>query len=328
MTELSVVIPSRMRERILSETLRRLLEQGDGQPVEVIVVYDGPSPERRLAAEVAAGAPTPVRVTEQPPSGPAAARNRGIELAAGEAVLFLGDDAWPAPGLLERHLEFHRANPGEEAALLGLVEPAPPLAGSALQRWLHTGGVQFGYGRLQPGEVPADCFWTANVSVKAGLVRQVGGFDEEFTDAACEDAELGLRLARAGMRLTYDPAAAAEHYHPTDLEATLARMRRVGEAHRVLERKAPELAMPSRPGLRHRAKAAALTPLALAGAARETTWRFLCDEAQREAFWGVEPPAGRRLAIGDGLARVAIRADEGRKTAASKGSDPGGFSDL
>ena len=84
-------------------------------------------------------------------------------------------------------------------------------------------------------------------------------------------------------------------------------MRRVGDAFRVLERKAPELPMPSRPAARHRAKAAALTPLAAAGLQRETTWRFLCDEAQREAFWRIDPPPGRALAIGNELARLATK---------------------
>ena len=305
--ELSVVIPSRERERILSETLRRLTDQVTGRPVEVIVVYDGPGRERRISAETAGATSEPLRVLEQEALGPAAARNRGVETAEGAAVLFLGDDAWPEEGLLDRHLTFHRENPEREAALLGRVGPAPPLDGDEFVRWLHSGGVQFGYGELVTGEVPATSFWTANVSAKTELLRAVGGFDEEFTDAACEDAELGLRLAAAGMRLSYDPEAVALHYHPTNLAGTLARMRRVGRAFRVLERKAPQLPMPRRPSAKHRLKAAALTPLAAAGIGRETAWRFLCDEAQREAFWGVEPPAGRALAIGNGLARGEMR---------------------
>jgi GT2 family glycosyltransferase len=305
MVELSVVIPSRERETVLDETLRRLIGQAADLPVELIVVYDGPADTPRSAGRLAPGSEVPLRVAEQPPLGPAAARNRGLAMARGAATLLLGDDVWAEPGLLDRHLEFHQGNPEDAAALLGLVEPAPPLDRSPFVRWLHTAGVQFGYGDLVPGEVPVSRFWTANVSAKTSLLRAVGGFDEAFADAACEDAELGLRLAREGMRLSYDPTAAALHYHPTDLPRTLERMRRVGRAFRVLEERAPELPMPSRPGPRHRLKAAAL---ALGGGerSREATWRFLCDEAQREAFWGVEPGEGRRLRIGDGLARRAI----------------------
>ena len=309
-----MVIPSRERETILDETLRRLLDQATGLPVELIVVYDGAAQGPRSAWRLAPASEVPLRVAEQPERGPAAARNRGLAMARGAACLLLGDDAWGEPGLLERHLEFHRDNPEDSAALLGLVEPAPPLDRSPFVRWLHSDGVQFAYGALSAGEVPASCFWTANVSAKTSLLRTVGGFDEAFTDAACEDAELGLRLAEAGMRLHYDPRALALHYHPTDLARTLERMRRVGHAFRLLEERAPGLPMPRPPGPRHRLKAAALTGFAAAGgrtvAGRETTWRFLCDEAQREAFWGVEARDGRRLRIGDGLARRAIAAQE------------------
>jgi GT2 family glycosyltransferase len=328
MVELSVVIPSRERETVLDETLRRLIQHAAGLPVELIVVYDGPAETPRSAWRLAPSSEVPLRVAEQPALGPAAARNRGLAMARGAASLLLGDDVWAEPGLLESHLEFHRGNPEDAAALLGLVEPAPPLDRSAFVRWLHTDGVQFGYGELAPGEVPATCFWTANVSAKTSLLRAAGGFDEAFTDAACEDAEFGLRLARAGMRLHFDPDAFATHYHPTDLPRTLERMRRVGKAFRLLEQRAPELEMPSRPGARHRMKALALSAANVAAGGergRQAVWRFLCDEAQREAFWGVEPGEGRRLRIGDRLAGRAIaaeRAGEGRETEAQ---DAGGL---
>lgn len=323
MVELSIVIPSRDREAVLRETLQRVLDQAGEMPVEVIVVYDGPSAQSREAWRLAGAGVAPVRVAEQEARGPAAARNRGIALARGPSCLFLGDDVWVEPGLLERHLEFHRDHPQEGAALLGLVTPTPPLDASPFIRWLHSEGVQFGYAPLRAGEVPPTCFWTANVSAKTSLLRVVGGFDESFTDAACEDTELGLRLARAGLRLHYDPAARALHHHPTDLAATLERMRRVGRASRVLEGRAPELETPRRPGARHRAKAAVLTVLAAAGLRispiRETAWHFLCDEARREAFWGIEPSSGHRLRIGRRLARLMIAAEAKQRAGRSAG---------
>lgn len=310
--ELSVVIPTRDREAILLETLATLERQANGLPVEVVVVVDGSSDGSAGAGRALSGrSPLRLRVLDQAALGPASARNRALTAARGTACLFLGDDIRPRAGLIERHLEFHRRHPDPGSALLGLVVPAPPLDQSPFIRWLHERGVQFGFASLSPDDpVRPEHLWTSNASVKTELLRAVGGFDEAFTAAACEDAELGLRLAGAGMTLRFDPAAIGEHYHPTDLAATLLRMRTVGHAFQRLHARVPELPMPRRPGLRHRLKATALTVLNLARPrpswVRHATWRFLCDEVQREAFWDTAG-RGKEPRIGGLLARVAER---------------------
>jgi len=310
--ELSVVIPTRGRKRILLETLARLEGVAAPLPVEIIVVDDGAVDGSADAAEeLSVRSSLSLRVLRQEALGPASARNRGLSIARGNASLFIGDDIWPRQGMIERHLDFHRRRPEPVAALLGRVVPAPPLDTSEFIRWLHTSGVQFGFAGLDP-DVPAppECFWTANVSAKTSLILEAEGFDESFRTAACEDAELGLRLAKSGMQLQFDPRAVAEHFHPTDLTATLERMRTVGEAFRVLSERAPEFPMPRHPGARHRVKAWPLTAFYLAHLRprriRHASWRFLCDEVQREAYWGLQGAAGAPH-VGATLARLATR---------------------
>lgn len=310
--ELSVVIPTRGRRDILAGSLQRLREEAKGLPVEAIVVSDGAADGTvQMVRGFASDTGFELRLVERPARGPAAARNAGIEAARGSACLFLGDDVRPLPGLLERHLRFHREHPERGAALLGRVVPEPPLDRSPFVRWLHTGGVQFAYAALSPERpVPPEHFWTANVSAKTALLREAEGFDESFSGAACEDAELGVRLAHAGMSLSYDPGARGEHSHPTDLARTLERMAAVGRAGRLLAELAPELPAPRRPGLRHRLRAAALTTLyALprrSQRVREATWRFLCDQVQREAMWGADEAEAPLPRTGAGLARRAL----------------------
>jgi GT2 family glycosyltransferase len=290
--ELSVVIPTRGRRDLLMETLRRIDADSPGPAIEVVVVSDGSADGTTESVRaLATGSGFELTLLEEPARGPAGARNRGIVEARGAACLFLGDDVRPRPGLVERHLRFHRERPEREAALLGRVVPAPPLDRSPFMCWLHEGGVQFGYAALSPGRpVPPEDFWTANVSAKTDLLREARGFDERFEGAACEDAELGVRLARAGMTLSYDPDAVGEHDHPADLAGTLERMAAVGHAYRLLGELAPELAMPRRSGRRHRLRAAVLTALYVLPrtslGTREAAWRFLCDQVQRETMWG------------------------------------------
>lgn len=312
-----MIIPTRDRRVVLLETLDRLERQAGDAELEVIVVDDGSSdgtPDA-VRAWAAKGRVHELRLLEETARGPAAARNRGIEAARSPVCVFLGDDTWPTEGLISRHAAFHRARPAVQDALLGRVSWAPPLDTQPFLRWLEHSGVQFAYQKIPGREGLGGGFlYTSNVSLKTDFLRDHGGFDEGFAHAAFEDIELGLRLEQAGMRLAYDPDARVEHWHPTDLPSAMRRMWAVGRSNAQLVSIHPgRWPAPTRPGPRHSVKAAALIALNLlaigrARRVREETWRFLCHEVHREAFWsgGDERPR-RRPRRGALLARLAAR---------------------
>ena len=323
---LSVIVPTHQRPEILTETLSRLVSHSHEDPIEVIVVHGDIGDGSAEAAGALVGkAPWPIRVFAQTGFGPAPKRNRGIREAHGPVCLFLGDDTLPAPGLVKHHLDFHARMPLETDAMLGLVTPAPPLDEYPFIRWLHEEGAQFGYGELEPGGVvSAGCFWTANISVKRSLLESSGGFDEGFSVVACEDSELGYRLAREGLRIHFQPEARTEHFHPTDLLGTLRRMKEVGEAYVRLCELAPEAPRPTRPAMRHRLKAAAIT------AAMRTrpslfvsrrAWRFLCDETLRESYW--RATGDEVVTVGATLERIALADPAANPPRPSRAGSPG-----
>lgn len=244
--ELSVVIPTFNRLEILRRALGLLAEEGDrfGVPHEVLVVDDGSSDG---TAEYLAGDTVPraslvkVRVISQENAGPARARNRGVEEAAGELVLFLGDDILVTPGLLALHVEAHQARRGSgEVAVLGRTLWAPEMRPNAFLRFLMEGD-QFGFKHIEDNEdVPYNFFYTANVSLSRQTMLGAGLFDESFPNAAWEDVELCYRMIRDGMRLVYEPRALVHHLHPTSLKSFCHRRELVGVDAVRLYRKHPE----------------------------------------------------------------------------------------
>jgi len=320
--ELSVIVPTRDRRETVLATLAAIDRAAAGQAVEVVVADDG-SGDGTAAAIERTGAALEIEVLcvrRARAGGPAAARNAAVARARSPLLLFLGDDMAPRPGLIERHLRFHRQHPAGERALIGLIAPAPG-CDTPFARWLHECGKQFAFAEISAGaEVPVRLFYAANLSLKAELLARAGGFDERF-EFGHEERELGIRLERAGIRIDHDPEALADHDHPTDLEATLRRMRGFGRSHRLLCRFDPAEPRPSRPAARHRLAALALTLPAVArvraAPVRRRTWRFLCEQAAREAFWDELDPPDPAIRVGRRLAELAAR-DPATGAAAAK----------
>lgn len=252
---LSVVVPTRNRADLLDRCLTALRDQS---PPEVVVVDDGSTD---ATPDVLAAHPW-ARSGRQAHGGRAAAKNAGVALARGDVVLFLDDDVLPAPDLIRRHSEHHARRPEAHEALLGHVTWAPELAITRHMRWLETGGPLFAYDTIGDRDaVSWRHLYTANVSLKRDFLEP---FDPALT--IFEDAELGFRLSRRGLRLRYDPAALAHHLREETPARTERRMVEVGAAAARLHAKWPELREPP-PGMRRigRVKAALAGGLSRAG---------------------------------------------------------------
>lgn len=246
MVELSVVVPTFNRLATLQRALEALGRQSLARArYEVIVVDDGSTDG---TAEFLRTMPE-VRSVRQPRnSGPAAARNRGIRLAEGELILFLGDDTIARPTLLARHLEAHAALDGAPVAVLGYVpweEGAQTI--TPLMRYLVEGSVfpQFLFHRISdPDNVPYSFFYTSNISLRRQFLLDNGLFDEAFRYAYGEDTELAYRLTARGLRIVYREWLVADHYHPTSYMSVRQRARIAGRVDHLMAQKHPELVDP------------------------------------------------------------------------------------
>jgi GT2 family glycosyltransferase len=241
----SVVIPTHNRKAALLNCLDALGRQSVlPQEFEVVVVDDGSTDGTGEAIE-ARRDPFRLRYLRQEPAGPGAARNLGIEHAAGELVLLIGDDIYADERLIEEHLLAHAARPDPGTAILGHIDWPPGMTPNAVMDYVcGEGMLQFAYPLIQ--RLPAldhRFFYTSNISLKRAFLVDAAAagvrFDPCFRHAAFEDSELAMRLEPRGLRIHYAERARAVHDHWMDLQSFMARERRAGEMAVVFYRKHP-----------------------------------------------------------------------------------------
>lgn len=244
--DVSVIIPTCNRRRILAEVLHALDEQRQAPPFEIVVVDDGSTDGTFEWLGERSGS-RPLRRLRQQNRGPAAARNRGVAAAAGGLVAFLGDDTIPEPDWLARHFARHRRGSPEDGAtvrlaVLGYTAWHPRMRLTPFLRYINEQGPQFGYALISdPEHVPFNFFYTSNLSLAREWLLEEP-FDETFPDPAWEDIETAYRLFQRGLRLVYEPQARLRHDHPTDFRRFAARQERAGASAVRFARKHPELA--------------------------------------------------------------------------------------
>ncbi|MEA2388867.1 MAG: hypothetical protein QOG41_1640 [Thermoleophilaceae bacterium] len=221
-----MIIPTRDRWALLRRTLEALGEQDTGGArVEVVVVDNGSSESP--------GEIWGARVVREAAPGAAAARNRGIAEAAGELVLFLGDDCRPAgSGFLRGHLEAHGGD--GPRAVVGGIEWDPAVERTAVMDWLERAGHMVDVSRLRSGTAGPETFYTGNVSLPRRALLEVAGFDQRFTGYGFEDLDLGLRLADRGVQFEHRPELLVHHAHVYGFRESVARMRAAGRSARLL----------------------------------------------------------------------------------------------
>ena len=213
---ISVVIPTRDRAEQLLRCVRAIAA-ADPPPtgVEVVIVNDGGGGLDADALAAAAGGAT-VLVLDQAPAGPAAARNRGADAAAGRILAFTDDDCEPRGDWLQA-LE-QRLNSDSEVVIAGRAESLHPDNDWATASQLLTDHLHRWYNR----EPERGSFVTSNnLALTAATFHTLGGFDTSFPTAAAEDREFAERALRAGHRLVYLPGAVVGHGHRLTARAFL-----------------------------------------------------------------------------------------------------------
>jgi GT2 family glycosyltransferase len=156
--------------------------------------------------------------------------NEAAQLASGELVMFLNNDTVVLPGTIDALAELLQAQPdiGLAGARLLYPDGRQQEAGGILWR----DGSAWNYGHNDDPDRPeynyvreADYISAAAIMLRRDVWDRLGGFDEHFAPAYCEDSDLAFRLRAAGLRVVYQPEANIVHYegvsHGTDVTTGL-----------------------------------------------------------------------------------------------------------
>ncbi|HDR9203217.1 TPA: glycosyltransferase [Burkholderia vietnamiensis] len=198
----SVVVPTYRRPDLLERCLDALCAQAfDPTAYEIVVVDDDPAGSARAVVDACRARVSDVPVirymSAPDTQGPAGARNVGWRSARGGLIAFTDDDTIPDPAWL-RH---------GSAALL--AEPSASAAAGRIDVPLRPRPTD--YERDAAGLAHAE-FATANCFVRRAALERVGGFDERFTRAWREDADLMFALREHAGPIV--EAGAARIVHP------------------------------------------------------------------------------------------------------------------
>ncbi len=229
----SVVVPVYNDSEGVRATLDALVRQSSPtNRHEILVVDNGSTDRTRMVVREYCETFTSIRMlVEDEVQGSYAARNRGIEAAAGPVIAFVDADMVVGPNWIER-VARRMAETDAEYLACGVTLFTPGDEGLVAK-----------YNRLNDLHVerfveelsfaPTCC-----LVVRRSVFEQLGGFDPRLQSGG--DFEFGNRVAAAGRPLKHCPDLVMYHPTRTTLGALLRKAKRVGRGKTQLRRQYPD----------------------------------------------------------------------------------------
>jgi len=183
--KVSVIIPSYNSAQFLPDAIESVLAQ-TYRNTEVIVVNDGSTDSTR---QVVNGYGNLITYIEQPNGGAANARNAGLSSSLGEYIAFLdADDIW-LPHKLEKQMATFSLYP-DVALVYSQMINFDEVSHEESLPWPET----VHSGKIFDELLVKSFILLSSVVLKASVIKEVGGFDEDLITA--EDTNLYLRIGR------------------------------------------------------------------------------------------------------------------------------------
>lgn len=246
--QVSIVIPVYNQIAYTYACLVSILEHTKDVSYEVIIADDVSTDATEHLAEFADGLVICRNTTNQ---GFLRNCNQAAGHARGTYVMFLNNDTQVTEGWLSSLVNLIESDPSIGMVGSKLVYPDGRLQEAGGIIWSDGSG--WNYGRLDDPDKAeynyvkdVDYISGAAILLSRQLWQQIGGFDERYAPAYCEDSDLAFEVRRAGYRVVYQPLSKVIHFegisNGTDVQGTGLKRYQVENGEKLREKWKEELA--------------------------------------------------------------------------------------
>ncbi len=213
----TVIVPTYRRQDDLTRCLHALQEQIQ-PPFEVIVVVRDEDNDTWALLETLKALPLPLKTVTVTVPGVIAAMNAGLEMAAGDVIVFTDDDSAPHPNWLSQ-IEAYFLKDKQVGGVGGrdiFQYPQPwDLGKREIVGKLEWYGKMIGEHHRGVGAArEVDILKGVNMSFRRTAIANLR-FDERLRGTGAQvhfEVAFCLTLRRQGWKLIYDPAILVDHY--------------------------------------------------------------------------------------------------------------------
>ena len=210
----SIIVPAYNAEGTIESCLSAL----ENQPIpkedyEIIVVDDGSIDGTANVLKNYA-----VKYIKQENKGPATARNRGVEDAKGEIILFTDSDCVPDINWVSEMIK-----PFKDVDVVAVKGAYRTRQKSIVARFSQLEFEERFEMLKKAGYI--DMVDTYSAGFRKEIFRKMGGFDTSFPVANNEDTELSYRMSNLGFKMVFNPNAVVYHLNHPDSVKRYARLK-------------------------------------------------------------------------------------------------------
>lgn len=211
---ISVIIPVYGKIDYTLMCLRSIAISSIQNPFEVIIVNDCSSDNTLFALENVVGLRVISNSTNQ---GFIRSCNNGASVAQGAYLCFLNNDTEVCDGWLDELIRTFDDFPNVGLAGSRFIYPNGILQEAGGIIWRDGSARNFGRGGDPCDPIfnyarEVDYVSGASILIKKTLFDELGGFDELYLPAYCEDSDLALKVRSRGLKVMYQPLSVVIHY--------------------------------------------------------------------------------------------------------------------